>query len=267
MNPVALITGSSRGIGRGIALALAQLGFDLVIHYAREVEAARESEALCRGAAERAQKKITVKACQADLAQSANRAALIDFTRREFGRLNLLVNNAGVAPLERRDLLETSEESLDRLLAINLKGPFFLTQLAAQWMIAQAREDGGIGEGLYSPKIILISSISAYTVSLNRAEYCLSKAALSMVTPLYAARLAEEGIQVFEIRPGIMRTDMTAPVKEKYDRLIQSGLTPIARWGQPKDVGSAVAAIAQNAFPFSTGEVFNVDGGFHLRRL
>jgi NAD(P)-dependent dehydrogenase (short-subunit alcohol dehydrogenase family) len=175
------------------------------------------------------------------------------------------VNNAGVAPIERADILEAGEESFDRLMNINVKGPYFLTQLAARWMIEQSR--AGVPPALPKPKIITISSISAYAASVNRGEYCISKAALSMLTPLFAARLAGHGIHVYEIRPGIIATDMTGPVKEKYDKLIADGLTPIARWGTPEDVGRAVAAIAQDALPFSTGEVINVDGGFHLRRL
>jgi NAD(P)-dependent dehydrogenase (short-subunit alcohol dehydrogenase family) len=178
--------------------------------------------------------------------------------------LDLLVNNAGVAPAVRADLLDASEESFDRLIAINVKGPYFLTQAAAKWMIEQIRNPKS---EIRNPKIITISSISAYTASTNRGDYCVSKAALSMLTPLYAARLAEHGINVYEIRPGIIATDMTGPVKEKYDRLIADGLTPIKRWGAPEDIGKAVVAIAEDLFPFSTGEVINVDGGFHLRRL
>jgi NAD(P)-dependent dehydrogenase (short-subunit alcohol dehydrogenase family) len=181
----------------------------------------------------------------------------------------LLVNNAGVAPNVRTDLLDAGEESFDRLMAINVKGPYFLTQLVARWMIEQVAGNvcSPIRSDVRRPRIITISSISAYTASTNRGDYCLAKAALSMLTPLFAARLAGHGINVYEIRPGIIATDMTAPVKEKYDRLIAEGLTPIARWGTPEDVGKAVAAIAQDLLPFSTGEVLNVDGGFHLRRL
>lgn len=181
------------------------------------------------------------------------------------GRLDLLVNNAGVAPEVRADILDATEESFDRVLNINVKGPYFLTQLAARWMIEQVRSANA--DGVISPKIVTISSISAYTASANRGDYCVAKAALSMLTPLYASRLADFGIQVFEIRPGIVATDMTEPVKEKYDKLIGEGLTPMKRWGTPEDIGKAVAAIAQGLLPFSTGEVINVDGGFHLRRL
>jgi NAD(P)-dependent dehydrogenase (short-subunit alcohol dehydrogenase family) len=161
-------------------------------------------------------------------------------------------------------LLEAGEDSFDRMIAVNVKGPYFLTQLVARWMIEQVESPKS---EVRSPKIVTVSSISAYTASTNRGDYCISKAALSMVTPLFAARLAGYGINVYEIRPGIIATDMTAGVKEKYDKLIGEGLTPIPRWGAPEDIGKAVAAIAQDLLPFSTGEVINVDGGFHLRTL
>ena len=279
MNQVALITGASRGIGRGIALELATLGFDLVVNYAGNETAARQTAADCVAHAQAAGKSIRAEICQADISLAADRSKLIDFTRSTFGRLDLLVNNAGVAPNVRADILDAGEESFDRLIAINVKGPYFLTQLAAKWMIEQTRsrpreEADGLRAsvppphvGGYPPKIITISSVSAYTASTNRGDYCIAKAALSMLTPLFAARLAEHGITVYEIRPGIIATDMTGPVKEKYDKLIADGLTPIQRWGTPEDVGRAVAAIAQDLLPFSTGEVINVDGGFHLRRL
>ncbi|HUR44721.1 MAG TPA: SDR family oxidoreductase, partial [Candidatus Saccharimonadales bacterium] len=163
----------------------------------------------------------------------------------------------------RADILEASEESFDRLININVRGPYFLTQLAARWMIEQRQKS----PDSYHPKIVTISSVSAYAASTNRGDYCIAKAALSMLTPLYASRLAEHGINVYEIRPGIISTEMTEPVQQKYDKLIAEGLTPIQRWGTPADVGKAVAAIAQDLLPFSTGEVINVDGGFHLRRL
>ena len=264
MNPVALITGASRGIGRGIALELAKLGHDLVINYAGNVEAARKTAADCIAAAQAGGKTIRPEVCQADISVGTDRAKLISFTREKFGRLDLLVNNAGVAPNVRADILEADEESFDRLIAINVKGPYFLTQLAAKWMIKLVQSPKS---KVQSPKIITISSVSAYTASTNRGDYCVSKAALSMLTPLYASRLAEHGINVYEIRPGIIATDMTGAVKEKYEKLIADGLTPIKRWGTPEDIGRAVAAIATDAFPFSTGEVINVDGGFHLRRL
>jgi NAD(P)-dependent dehydrogenase (short-subunit alcohol dehydrogenase family) len=253
VNPVALITGGSRGIGRGIALELAQIGHDLVINFANNEAAARETAQQCLKSAG---KKIRAEIFRADISKRADRSALVDFCRKTFGRLDLLVNNAGVAPEVRADILEASEESFDRLIDINVKGPYFLTQLVAKCMIEQR-----------AGKIVTISSVSAYAASTNRGDYCIAKAALSMITPLYAARLAEHGIRVYEIRPGIIETDMTAAVKSKYDKLIAEGLTPIARWGTPADVGKAVAAIAQDLLPFSTGEVINVDGGFHIRTL
>jgi len=265
MNAAALITGASRGIGRGIALALAELGYDLVINYASNTAAARQTAADCVSTARAAGKTIRAEVCQADIASGADRQKLIQFTQDRLARLDLLVNNAGVAPEVRADLLEATEESFDRLIRINVKGPYFLTQLAARWMIEQRRT--GILPAAAHPKIVTISSISAFAASVNRGDYCVSKAALSMLTPLYAARLAEHGINVYEIRPGVVSTDMTGSVKEKYDTLIEGGLTPIPRWGTPEDVGKAVAAIARDLLPFSTGEVINVDGGFHLRRL
>lgn len=264
MQPVALITGASRGIGRGIALELARLGWNLVINYAGNHAAAQATAADCLATAQSAGHGIRAEPFQADIAEAAQRGQLLAFTRQTFGRLDLLVNNAGVAPTVRADLLEATEESFDRLIRINVKGPYFLTQQAARWMVEQAAHTPA---GQPRPRIVTITSISAYTASVNRGDYCLAKAALAMLTPLFAARLAEHGIQVFEIRPGIIATDMTGPVKARYDQLIANGLTPIARWGRPEDVGKAVAAIAQGLFPFSTGEVFNVDGGFHLRRL
>jgi 3-oxoacyl-[acyl-carrier protein] reductase len=265
MNPIALVTGASRGIGRGIAMALAGVGYDLVVNYASNFKAARETADDCLATAGGLGKAIRVELCQADIAEAGDRVALLDFVRESFGRLDLLVNNAGVAPNVRADILEADEAGFDRLMRINVKGPYFLTQLAARWMIEQ-RELGGLGAAPH-PKIVMISSISAYTASVNRGDYCMSKAALSMMTALFATRLADHGIGVYEIRPGIIATDMTAPVQEKYDTLIAQGLTPIRRWGTPGDVGRAVVAVAQDLLPFSTGEVLNVDGGFHLRRL
>jgi 3-oxoacyl-[acyl-carrier protein] reductase len=262
MNPVGLITGASRGLGRGIALELAKIGYDLIVNYAGNQAAAERTASECVKDAADAGHAIRSRICQADISQAAQREKLMAFTHSEFGRLDLLVNNAGIAPAVRADLLEAGEESFDRLLSVNVKGPYFLTQLAAKWMIAQVR-----AAPKERPKIVTITSISAYTASVNRGDYCVAKAALSMLTPLYAARLAEYGINVYEIRPGIMATDMTAPVKEHYDRLIAQGLIPLPRWGTPSDVGKAVAAVAMGGFPFSTGEVINVDGGFHLRRL
>jgi NAD(P)-dependent dehydrogenase (short-subunit alcohol dehydrogenase family) len=258
-NPVAVVTGGSRGIGRGIALSLAEAGLDVVINYAGNRAAAEECASLCR----QRRPDGRFELCQADIGSTSDRAHLVAFVREAFGRIDCLVNNAGVAPSTRADMLEADEASFDRLINVNLKGPYFLTQQAARWMIElRAR----LGED-YAPKIVTISSISAYTASVNRGDYCLSKAGLGMLTKLFAVRLADHGIGVFEIRPGVIRTDMTAPVGEKYDKLIAGGLTPIRRWGLPEDVGRAVAAVALGHFPFSTGEVINVDGGFHLRWL
>ncbi len=270
MNPVALITGASRGIGRAVAVELARLGRDVLINYARNQEAAMTAAAECLEAATAAgQTSVRVEVYGGDIGEREVREGLIAFCRSAFGRLDLLVNNAGVAPLVRSDLLETTEESYERLMRVNVKGPFFLTQLAARWMIeqSQALRAGGSPSAPYRPKIITVSSISAYTASASRGEYCVSKAALSMVSSLFAARLAQEGIQVFEIRPGVIATDMTEAVRGKYDQLIEEGLTPIRRWGRPEDIAKAVSAIAQDLLPFSTGEILNVDGGFHLRTL
>jgi 3-oxoacyl-[acyl-carrier protein] reductase len=279
MNPTALITGASRGIGRGIALELAKLGYDLVINYAGNAQAAGQTAENCVTTGRAAGKSVRAELCQADVGSAADRRRLIEFTRATFKRLDLLVNNAGITSIGRADLLDATEENFDKLMAVNLKGPYFLTQLAARWMIEQVRSRRGNQAdvshasppppdvGGDAPKIITISSISGYAVSTNRGDYCLAKAALGMMTKLYAARLAEHDINVYEICPGVIASDMTAPVKEKYDKLIAEGLTPIQRWGTPEDVGKAVAAIAQDLLPFSTGEVINVDGGFHLRRL
>jgi 3-oxoacyl-[acyl-carrier protein] reductase len=258
---VALVTGGSRGIGRGIALALARAGLDVAINYAGNRAAAEECQRLCREASGDHAGRFEI--VQGDVGVAADRAKLVDFVRATFGRIDCLVNNAGVAPSVRADILEAGEESFDRLIDINLKGPYFLTQQVARWMIELRAT---LADG-YAPKIITISSISAYTASVNRGDYCLSKAGLGMLTKLFAIRLAEHGIGVFELRPGVIQTDMTAGVTAKYDKLISEGLTPIRRWGFPDDVGRAVAAVAVGAFPFSTGEVINVDGGFHLKWL
>ncbi|MCX7825095.1 MAG: 3-ketoacyl-ACP reductase [Verrucomicrobiae bacterium] len=260
MNPVALITGASRGIGRGIAIELAKIGYDLVINYVGNAEAAAQTRADCVAAGK---PRIRVEVCQADVGVAADRQRLIDFTRQTFGRLDLLVNNAGVTSRGRKDVLEATEENFDWLIAINLKGPFFLSQLAANWMIEQRKSN----PACCRPKIVTVTSISAYTVSTNRADYCMAKAALSMMVKIFAARLGEHGINVYEVCPGVIASYMTAPVKAKYDKLIAEGLTPIRRWGEPEDVGRAVVAIAQDLLPFSTGQVINVDGGFHIRTL
>lgn len=256
-----LVTGASRGLGRGIAQGCARAGCSVAVHYAGNQAAARETVALCQSLAPDAgQRFIPV---QGNLGSTVERQAFFDQTLAQFGRLDALVNNAGMAPRIRADITETGEASYDEVLGVNLKGPFFLSQLAARYWLDhpdQSRLPGGY-------KLVFVTSISADTASINRAEYCLSKAGLAMAAQLWAVRLAAHGIQVFEIRPGIMETDMTAGVKAKYDKLIAEGLLPQMRWGKPEDVGLAVEAVLQGHFPYSTGNVISVDGGFHLRRL
>ena len=254
---VALVTGGSRGIGRGIVNELAALGLSVVVNYRSNAEAAEaaRAEAERRGAP----KAIALQADVADLEQGRR---LLAETLSTFGRLDVLVNNAGVAPEVRRDLLETTPESYDRALGTNLRGPFFLTQAVARAMIDEVRAGRSA-----DPAILFITSISSETASINRGEYCVAKAGLSMVAQLFAVRLAAEGIRVHEVRPGLIATDMTAPVRAAYDERIAAGLVPIARWGTPEDVGRAVAALVSGGFPYSTGGVFYVDGGMHLRRL
>jgi 3-oxoacyl-[acyl-carrier protein] reductase len=252
----ALVTGASRGIGRAVALELGRAGFDVGVNYARSAEAAaevvRELKALGVGGVP----------LPADVADPQQRQLLVDQTLEAFGRIDVLVNNAGIPPLRRGDLLEVTEESFARVLAVDLVAPFFLSQRVAVEML-RLRREGRLESGY----LVNISSISAYTISTDRAEYCVAKAGLSMVTKLFAARLAEESIWVYEIRPGIIETDMTAAVRTKYDRLIREGLTPIRRWGRPEDVARAVVLVVTGQLTFSTGEVLNVDGGFHLRRF
>jgi 3-oxoacyl-[acyl-carrier protein] reductase len=247
---VALVTGAGRGIGRGIALALAAEGWQIGINYRTDHTAAAETLQQVEAAGG---KGILI---QSDIARLEDHERLVTTMLETFKRVDLLVNNAAIAPRQRADLLETKPESFDEVLGVNLRGVFFLTQRVAKRMLDQ-------GAGM----VINIGSISAYTSSLNRGEYCIAKAGLGMVTQLFADRLAASGIRVYELRPGIIETDMTGPVHEKYDRLIADGLTPIPRWGQPEDVARAVVALAEGQFPFSTGEVINVDGGFHIRRL
>ena len=253
---VALVTGGSRGIGRGIAEALADSGFDLAINGVRPAtdaaDVVRELEQ--RGAA--------VHYCQGDVSVPADRQSMLDAVKKRFGRLDVLVNNAGVVPSPRADILEASEESFDRVLGINLKGPYFLTQLAARWMIEERQADP-----TFKGVIVNISSVSATEASINRGDYCISKAGISMATQLWAFRLAEFGIAVYEVRPGIIHTDMTAPVAENYDRLMANGLTVENRWGEPSDVGRAVAMLARGDLSYATGNVLNIDGGLTLRRL
>lgn len=256
MKKVALITGGSRGIGLGIAQHLAAKGFDLVINGMREPSAVKETLDSLR------QLGAETFYCRGDISSSQDRARMLHEVKGHFGRLNVLVNNAGVAPKERRDVLETSEESFDYVVGTNLKGNYFLTQAAANWMVEEKK-----AWAAFEACIINVSSISATVASVNRGEYCVSKAGLSMVTQLFAVRLGEFGIPVFEVRPGIISTDMTAGVKEKYDRLIEGGLTVQKRWGLPDDVGKAVAALASGDFPYSTGHVIMVDGGLTIPRL
>ena len=255
--PVALVTGASRGIGRGIALALADAGYDIGVNYARNSEAA---EGVCADIVARGRRAV---ALGADIGIAEDRARLVDEAVATLGPVTLLVNNAGVAPSVRADILDAGEESFDRLISTNLKGPYFLTQIVARRMI-DWRASGAVPR----PKIVFVTSISAFTASTNRGDYCVSKAGLSMTVKLFAARLAAEGIRVYEVQPGIIRTDMTAKVQEKYDRLIgEEGILPIPRWGEPDDVGQAIRAIAEDRFGYSTGITIPVDGGFHLRTL
>ncbi len=253
---VAIITGAGRGIGRGIALALAARDWTVVINYRGNATAAAETGRLV----EQAGGDCLI--VQANIAGQADRERLVQQTVEKYGRIDLLVNNAGMGPRQRLNILETTEAGYDEVMAVNLKGPFFLTQQVANHMIQQE-----MNEAVHAPKIINIGSISAYTSSPSRGEYCISKAGMGMMTALFADALADKGINVYEIRPGIIQTDMTSVVSDKYDRLIADGLTPIRRWGQPDDVAKAVVAIAEGYLPFSTGEIINVDGGFHLKRL
>jgi NAD(P)-dependent dehydrogenase (short-subunit alcohol dehydrogenase family) len=253
MTPVALITGGSRGIGRGICVELARHGFAVAINYAGNEDAARETQRLLGG-------QVESLLCRADVGDAVQREALVNQVLARWDRIDVLVNNAGITSVGRRDLLEATEASWDQVLGVNLKGPFFLCQRVAREMIARR-------DRLRDPALVNISSVSAYALSLNRGDYCVSKAGLGMVTQLFAARLADHGIRVYEVRPGIIESDMTAGGRERYSRLIEEGLTPIRRWGTPEDVGRAVAALAGGALPFSTGDVVNIDGGFHVRRF
>ncbi len=259
--PVVLVTGSSRGLGRGVAETLARAGFSVAIHYASNKEAAETAAQACRSLAKNPEQEFVLVG--GNIALAADRQRLFDEVISAYGHLDALVNNAGVAPRIRADITEATEEIFDEVLGINLKGPYFLSQLAARYWLAnpgQCRVPGGY-------KLLFVTSLSANTASINRGEYCISKAGLGMVTQLWATRLADAGVQVLEVRPGIMATDMTAGVKDKYDKLLADGLVPQKRWGTPEDVGLAVKAILEGHFPFSTGDVINVDGGFHLRRL
>ena len=256
-NRTALITGGTRGIGLGIAQSLAEAGFDLAVNGVRRED---QSDTVLD---ELRSQDVRVEYCRGDVGSPDDRAAIIAGVREEFGRLDVLVNNAGITSPGRRDLLEADEESFDRVVATNLKGPYFLTQLAANWMIELKKN------GLdFEPCVINISSISAEFVSTNRGDYCLTKAATGMATKLWAARLAEFGIRVYEVQPGIIRSDMTAGVIDKYDRLlIEEGLALERRWGTPEDVGRAVSALVRGEIPYATGQVLYIDGGMRIQQL
>lgn len=254
--PVALVTGGSRGIGFGCAQRLAELGFDVAINGMRDASAVVDAIAALKALG------ADVLYCQGDIGSAEARAAMLNQIKAHFGKLNVLVNNAGVAPKERKDILEASEESFDYVLGTNVKGPYFLSQAAANWMIEQKADDA---DGFYS--IINVGSISATVVSVNRGEYCVSKAGIAMMSQLFAARLGEFGIPVYEIRPGVIKTDMTSGVTGKYDALIEGGLCVTQRWGLPEDIGKAVGTLATGQFPYSTGQVIMVDGGLTMPRL
>ncbi|NQU41316.1 MAG: 3-ketoacyl-ACP reductase [Lentisphaerae bacterium] len=257
MKKIALVTGGGRGIGLGIASHLAEEGCDLVICGVREESAVAAALTALRD------RGAEVLYCRADVSSSAGRSEMLEEIKAHYGRLNVLVNNAGVAPSVRTDILEADEASFDRLMAINLKGPYFLTQAVAKWMIEQQQSDAA-----YDACIINVSSISASVASPTRGDYCITKAGVGMATQLYAVRLGEFGIPVYEIRPGIIKTDMTAGVTEKYDRLIgEGGILVQARWGLPEDVGRAAAMLVRGDLAYSTGQVLMVDGGFTLQRL
>jgi 3-oxoacyl-[acyl-carrier protein] reductase len=257
---VVLVTGASRGLGRGIAVELARGGYSVAISYAGNAQAADEAAALCRGAAVSASQRFVP--AQGDVSSAESRAAMLEKVYTEFGQIDALVNNAGVAPKVREDITVASEESFDRLISTNLKGPYFLTQAVVnRWLGGQSsRLESGF-------KIVFVTSISANTASPSRGDYCMSKAGLSMAAKLWANRLSADGIQVYELRPGIMISDMTSAIKEHYDARIADGLVPQRRWGTAEDVGLAVAALVDGKFPYSTGTVIDIDGGFQMRTL
>ncbi len=254
--PVALVTGASRGIGRAIAIELARHGHDIAVHHVTRIDAAEETA----GEVESLGRRAVI--IGAEIASREARERMVATVRDEFGRVDVLVNNAALAPRERVDLLESSEEHYDRTLAVNLKGPYFLTQSIARWMveIRAAHPE----RRLY---IVNVSSLSEYTSSVLRGDYCLAKAGVGMLTRLFADRLAEHAIPVNQVRPGIIATDMTAGAQEKYDRLFANGFTPFSRWGQPEEIASAVRALVSGDFDFATGASIDLDGGFHLHRL
>ena len=260
-SPVALITGASRGIGRAIAVALAAEGFDIA-GTARAPRDAARPHALDEAGAlvtVRGRRWLPIEADVADVAGHAQVIARVDET---FGRLDLFVSNAGVAPEQRLDVLDTTPESYDRVTGTNLRGAFFLAQRAVRYMLDRRQAVAGC-----APRVVFIGSVSAGASSPSRAEYCISKAGLSMAARVFADRLAGEGIPVFEVRPGIIRTDMTAPVHERYDAAIAGGLVPQRRWGEPEEVARAVVALARGDFDYSTGLVVDVGGGLTIPRL
>jgi len=259
--PVILVTGASRGLGRGIAVQLAAEGCSVAINFLGNRAAAEETADLCGKASKSGKQGFPI--IQADIGSGPDRARLVADTISKLGRIDALVNNAGIAPKVRADLTDAAEESFGELIRVNLQGPYFLTQAVARHWLRE-RPEPALPTG---HKIIFITSISAETASVDRGDYCVSKAGLAMAVQLWAARLAAHNIQVVEVRPGIMATDMTAGAKAKYDGLLAGGLVPQGRWGTPEDVGLAVRSIIAGQLPFSTGSVIAVDGGFHIRRL
>ncbi len=256
MEPVAFITGGTRGIGLGIAKKLASEGYDLAVNGVRDEEAVGEVLTELRSSGQR------IVYCQGDVSDLGNHAIMIERAVVELGHINVLVNNAGVAPGVRADVLEMSEESWERVMGINLKGSVFLAQRMANYFLAQREDTPG-----FPACIVNINSVSATIVSVNRAEYCVSKAGLAMATQLFAVRLGPENIPVYEVRPGVTRSDMTAGVQEKYDKLIADGLCPQPRWGEPEDVAKAVFSLVRGDFSYSSGHVFSIDGGMTIQRL
>ncbi|HLR31223.1 MAG TPA: 3-ketoacyl-ACP reductase [Fodinibius sp.] len=256
MNPVALVTGGSRGIGKGIAKKLCENGYHVAVNGVRAEEHVRGTLKELGSAG------TEVIYCRGDISSGAGWESVIEKIRSRFGRLNVLVNNAGVAPKERKDPLQATEESFERVMRINLQGPYFLTQAVARWMVGQKQEDSS-----FSATIVNVGSISATVVSPKRGEYCMSKAGLAMHSRIWAVRLAEYGIPVYEVRPGIVHTDMTSAVTAKYDKLIAEGVTVQPRWGYPEDVGKGVWSLVRGDFPYSTGEVIMIDGGLSVQRL
>ncbi len=260
-SPAILITGSSRGLGRGIALHCARAGYSVAINYAGNRSAAEDTAAQCD--AQKISDEQRFIPIRANISLPADRNRLVDETLAAFGRIDGLVNNAGIGAIVRADLTETTEENFDTVIKTNLYGPHFLTQLIARYWLRE-KPAPLLPSGL---SVIFVTSISADTASVNRSEYCISKAGLSMSAQLWAARLAPENILVMELRPGIMATDMTTAVKEKYERMFAEGVVPQPRWGTADDVGSAAVSIFSNHFPFSAGSIIHIDGGFHMKRL